>query len=262
MVVRRHFLLLAALAPAGPSGAQVRDLNDAINKAGRQRMLSQRLVKSYMALGQGVRIEQAETVLAESLAQFDRQLVELRAFAPNSQAKDIYEQLEAAWGRYKSSLVGAAPSKGGAEAVLVASARVLSLANDGTTLLETASGKPSGRIINLAGRQRMLSQRMAATYLAASWGVQTEASLTAMNAAREEFVKAHGELLRAPETTSSIRGELELVQQQYGFFDAALKVLNNPDPVAQSKSKANVLGMSELILKLMDSVTGSYARAV
>ena len=30
--------------------AQVRDINDAINKAGRQRMLSQRMAKSYFAI--------------------------------------------------------------------------------------------------------------------------------------------------------------------------------------------------------------------
>ncbi|MCL4695793.1 MAG: type IV pili methyl-accepting chemotaxis transducer N-terminal domain-containing protein, partial [Burkholderiaceae bacterium] len=38
-------LLSAWLAPAS---AQVRDINDAINKAGRQRMLSQRLAKAYV----------------------------------------------------------------------------------------------------------------------------------------------------------------------------------------------------------------------
>jgi nitrate/nitrite-specific signal transduction histidine kinase len=260
MVGRRHFLCLATLTASGTLGAQVRDLNDAINKAGRQRMLSQRMVKSYMALGQGVRPDQTEPVMAESLALFDRQLVELKAFSPSAQIKDIYEQLDGAWSRYKSSLVGAAPSKGGADAVLAAAARVLPLASEGTTLLEVASGKLSGKVVNLAGRQRMLSQRMAAMYLAASWGVQTETCLAAMNAAREEFVRAHGELMRAPETTVSIRGELELVQQQYGFFDAALKAFNNADPSAQSKAKANVFGMSELILKLMDGVTGSYAR--
>jgi hypothetical protein len=40
--------------PALPARAQVLDLNDAINKAGRQRMLSQRMAKAYLALGQGV----------------------------------------------------------------------------------------------------------------------------------------------------------------------------------------------------------------
>ena len=49
---RRHFSGLAlGLGLTGlPAWAQVKDLNDAINKAGRQRMLSRRAAKAYMAL--------------------------------------------------------------------------------------------------------------------------------------------------------------------------------------------------------------------
>ncbi|WP_310564887.1 type IV pili methyl-accepting chemotaxis transducer N-terminal domain-containing protein, partial [Hydrogenophaga sp.] len=46
---RRHLLIAAAAAPLG-ARAQVSDLADAINKAGRQRMLSQRMGKAWLAL--------------------------------------------------------------------------------------------------------------------------------------------------------------------------------------------------------------------
>ena len=140
---RRHVVcLVPALAGAGWAWAQVRDLNDAINKAGRQRMLSQRCAKAYLALAQAVRSDQADKVLADSMALFDRQLVELRAFAPTPEIKATYGELDAAWSAYKSALVGAAPNKSGGDAVVTASNRVLQLANQGTVQLETASGKP------------------------------------------------------------------------------------------------------------------------
>jgi hypothetical protein len=56
---RRHILiaLTAAASSALPfaAQAQVTDLNDAINKAGRQRMLSQRMGKAWLALVLGRR---------------------------------------------------------------------------------------------------------------------------------------------------------------------------------------------------------------
>src|SRR5687767_5219402 len=96
---------------AAASHAQVSDLNDAINKAGRQRMLSQRMSKAYLALVQHVEPESARLVLDRSIALFDRQLVELKAFAPAPDIKETYTRLEGAWSEFKGVLVGSAPSK-------------------------------------------------------------------------------------------------------------------------------------------------------
>ncbi|MEN9543788.1 MAG: hypothetical protein RLZZ598_621, partial [Pseudomonadota bacterium] len=70
---RDWFLAASGLLLVGPGFAQVRDMADAINKAGRQRMLSQRCAKAWLALGLKVRPDQADKVLAESMALFDRQ---------------------------------------------------------------------------------------------------------------------------------------------------------------------------------------------
>ncbi|MCB1995972.1 MAG: type IV pili methyl-accepting chemotaxis transducer N-terminal domain-containing protein [Burkholderiaceae bacterium] len=241
-----------------PSGAQVRDLNDAINKAGRQRMLSQRCAKAYLALGLSVRHDQAEKVLADSMALFDRQLVELRAFAPTPQIKATYGELDAAWAAYKSALVGASPTKAGADGVVTAAGQVLQLAHQGTLQLEAASGKPVGKLVNIAGRQRMLSQRMAAMYLSASWGVQSEASVRALTAARSDFVQAQVTLKAAPETTPAILADLELASQQYAFFENALRQLK--PGAADVRQQTDVFTTSERILQVMDSATGQYAR--
>ncbi|HJV69960.1 type IV pili methyl-accepting chemotaxis transducer N-terminal domain-containing protein, partial [Ideonella sp.] len=71
---RRAWMLAAGATLTLPLAgrAQVHDINDAINKAGRQRMLCQRMAKSYLALGQGVEGELAERTLAASMALFDR----------------------------------------------------------------------------------------------------------------------------------------------------------------------------------------------
>ena len=63
-----------ALSGIGQAFGQVVDFNDAINRAGRQRMLSQRTAKAYLAAGQGVLNDRTHEILSGSIALFDRQL--------------------------------------------------------------------------------------------------------------------------------------------------------------------------------------------
>lgn len=246
---------VAASAAATGAFAQVRDLNDAINKAGRQRMLSQRMVKAWLALGQQIEPQRAEKVLAESLALFDRQLVELRAFAPSEAVRTTYGQLDALWGTLKIALVGSAPTLQAASALLAMDGKVLALAHQGTQQLEQHGGKPVSRLVNVAGRQRMLSQRMAKFQLALGWRAGPEAR-EQIATARREFIAALDVLDNAPEATSAIREELVLARQQWVIFDAALA---RAAP-GSGREAADVFVCSENLLQVMDRITGLYAR--
>ena len=110
---RRQLILAGGATAALPWGlhAQPLDLNEAINKAGRQRMLSQRMAKSYCAAGQGVLPEMAAETLAASMALFERQLTELKAFAPTAEIKRSYAELEGAWGDYRIVLASSKPTR-------------------------------------------------------------------------------------------------------------------------------------------------------
>jgi len=258
--MKRRDLLLAgaALGLAGTARAQVADLNDAINKAGRQRMLSQRMAKSYLGLGQGVEPELAQRTLAASMALFERQLIELKTYAPNADIKATYLQLETAWDDYKPLLTGDKPARGKAESVMALAARVLKLANDGTGQLEKTSSKPVGKLVNVSGRQRMLSQRMAAHYLSACWDVQATACTAEINKSRDEFIAAHALLKSAPQATPAILGELNLAEMQWTFFDNALRTVK--PGAADKRAMGEVFTASERILQVMDGVTGMYSK--
>ncbi|MDZ4173283.1 MAG: type IV pili methyl-accepting chemotaxis transducer N-terminal domain-containing protein [Hydrogenophaga sp.] len=257
---RRHLMILAAAAATSATRgvqAQVVDLNDAINKAGRQRMLSQRMGKAWLALVHKTQSANAQAVLDKSMALFDRQLVELKAYAPSTDIRDTYIQLEGAWSDYKTALVGAAPGKPGAAAVLQADARVLALAHQGTLQYEAASGRPVGKLVNVAGRQRMLSQRMAKFYFAATLPVDAQTATTEIGKARTEFLSAMELLRNAPEATHRIRDELALADGQWFFFDQALQRMQSAG--AAAKPLSDVFVTSENLLSVMDRVTGLYA---
>ncbi len=257
MTLNRRIFCGAALTVTVGAFAQVAGMGDAINKAGRQRMLSQRMGKAWLSLGQGIQPEAARRALDQSMALFDRQLTELKAYAPAGETRDTYMLLESAWSDYKTLLVGTTPSQDKGKSVLAQAGKVLALAHKGTGLLEQQAGKPGAKLINIAGRQRMLSQRMAQFYLANNWNIDSAASLVELGKARDEFVPALELLRNAPEATAEIKQELVLADSQWLFFDNALK-----SHAASAKAASDVFVTSENLLQVMDRVTGLYARVL
>lgn len=251
---RRELLILAGAAPFGVQ-AQVLDVNDAINKAGRQRMLSQRMAKAWLALVHKTESTAAQQILDRSMALFDRQLVELKSYAPNAELRKTYADLESAWSEYKAALVGNHPSRDGAGGLLNTDARVLALAHQGTVQYEAVTSKPVGKLVNVAGRQRMLSQRMAKYFYAATLKVEPAQSQIEIGKARTEFLSAMEVLRNAPEATSGIKEQLVLADNQWIFFDMALREINNAGP----KALSDMFVTSENLLSVMDRITGLYA---
>ncbi len=259
---RRHFLL-AGVATSGSffsfahADSSIIHINDAINKSGRQRMLSQRLAKCYLQIGQEVDLVRSNKIFSISLGLFERQLNELQAFAPTAGSKTTLAELRTVWARYKNALTSNAPNRLDARAVMVMNEEVLVLAHAVTVQLEELSGSAAAHLVNISGRQRMLSQRMAKFYQAINWGVASSDALINLARARDEFLRAMKELSDSPKNTAAIRQEIVLAQQQWLFFDQALKSSADSNE-SKLRFASNVATTSERILETMDRITGMY----
>lgn len=254
---RRHLLALAAgLGLCSVQAAQAQGaLGEAINKAGRQRMLSQRISKAWLAVGQQVEPQRAEKVLGDSVGLFERQLTELKNFAPTPEIRSTYARLETTWTEFRT-LAASRPSQGSALQLLGLDAQVLGLAHQGTQQLELHAGKPVSQLINVAGRQRMLSQRLAKLHLATTWKTAGAEATAQISQAKQEFVHALEQLEKAQLTNSAIQHQLTLARQQWMFFDAALARVDSP----AKRDAENVFVASENILQVMDQITELYVR--
>lgn len=258
---RRAFILngifisggaLSLFVPA--AFAQVNSMGEAINKSGRQRMLAQRLAKAYMQIGLGVETTRSKKILEQSLALFDRQLVELLVYAPSIECKKTLQNLAIIWLDYKQVLVGKNPNRDDAKIVISLSEEVARLADTATNYLEKIAGNPGSTLVNLAGRQRMLSQRMAKYYQAGLWEVAPSDAREILASSRNEFVKAMQTLNKAATGTPKLKEELLLAQQQWLFFDDALHQAGDLG-FRKKFTSVNIASTSERILEQMDKVT-------
>jgi len=129
-------------------------------------------------------------------------------------------------------------------------------ANKLTLAIEASASQPSAKLINLAGRQRMLSQRLAKNYFLNIAGVESKTSREQLVGDRADFKQALTTLNAAPISTSSIRNELQLAQSQWIFFEAAL------DQKSSMESMRNLATTSERLLEVNNNLTVLYEAAL
>ena len=234
-------------------------LGAAINKAGRQRMLSQRMAKAYAQLGLGVLPERSMKILESSKVLFELQLAELLEFSPSPDIKALYQELDASWRGYREVLLTAPHNEAGLE-IYRSSEAVLKIAHRATAELEKLSGKSAGKLVNISGRQRMLSQRTAKLYMLREWKIP-QATDQELKTARDEFKQALALLKAAPESTPEVKSHLALAETQWLFFDRALDSKGQSGQ-EEDISRRNVATTSERLLEIFESVTDLYEKGV
>jgi len=240
---------------ADADAAEAMTVSTAINKAGRQRMLSQRLAKAYLMVGQGILPERANGLLKDSLSLFDAQLAELKGFVPNDGVRVALAQLERAWNEYRPMLTAPADAKGASQ-VYELNELVQTAAHRLTLAYEKSAAGRSDRLVNIAGRQRMLSQRMAKYYLFQVWGVNTPAARMELNLARTEFSSAMHQLYIAPRTIPEIDTVLKNLDREWIQYREALSVRR--DAAEFMHAAADIVERSEHVLELTEKLVALY----
>jgi hypothetical protein len=243
------------------TGAQAQmGLSGAINYAGWFRALSQRMAKAYCQ--QYLQVLPAAAVDAMGLA---RKMVQTgsgelaRGMQSGQWPAEVGRQLAEVQKQF--ALLNQMTSAPATTTALVAAAseqadRTLLIAQAVTEAIEKMAQAPSARLVNLAGRQRMLSQRLAKNYFLSAAKVDSKVVQAQLASDAADFRQALQTLKAAPVSTSSIRNELELADSQWLFFESALR---RPADDAGLNAVATT---SERLLGVMDKLTGLYDAAL
>lgn len=248
-------LALVAAAPAPPAlGADPLGLSQAINIAGRQRMLTQRIVKNYYLVGIGIDVERTRDALVDAVTLFEAQLAELRRHHQEPGVVAALDRVEKLWPDF-AHIAGAAVERGQARRLIELGEALLAAADNVVLELEALSQRPYARLVNISGRQRMLSQRMVTLYLVQAWGLGNVATLDKLDRARNEFRGALIELQSSPENSDVIERELTAAGEQWQWLESALR-FNQQDTFFPSI----VDDAAEKTLVAMERVTALYTR--
>ncbi len=198
--------------------ASIDSMSDAVNKAGQQRMITQRMLKDYALIGMNNIYGDPKKDLPEMVKLFDSNLNELKGFIKDKSSLESLNELSTLWNPIKKTLQEA-PSKDKVVKLQGDLEILLNAANKSTGLITKSSGEASSEIVNMAGKQRMLSQRMASLYMLKVWDISDLKFEEKLTKAMGEFSKAHEILSNSKLNSDKINTLLEKTGMAFMFFE-------------------------------------------
>lgn len=259
VVSRRSLIQLSVLSlvlPMAHSASAQISWATAINRCARFRALSQRSAKAYAQLVLDVMPEGAIKTIATVQRLFQQGFDDL---AQGNYNAEITQQIATTRAEATKliALITAAPNRELLPTVNAQADKVLALAHKATEMLTIASKTPNGKIIDMAGRQRMLSQRMAKNYFLTAANVTVTTAMQQIATDKAEFNTALATLIKTPISTTAIREDLDLCTAQWFLFESAIDLPRN-----RIDAMRNVASSSERLLELTNSLTDKYEKAL
>jgi hypothetical protein len=266
---------LFTLVLAHPTKAQTSTLNpgSAINVAGKQRFLSQRMGKDFVFRFLNKNVEAATREMQTSMISFEENQKALKAYVPQS-IMPLVAREEALYKDYKKILQGE-PTKENVQAIVNSNSQLLAASNDIVVALikwaatqprkESETGITADMVVentNQSGRMRMLSQRLSLYYGAYVGGVNTPNNdiVKQIQQVATGIQQGISTLVTSEANTVEIDDAISTAVIDWRGIEEKCSVNNCLSFEEKSMDPADVFNVTNRFLIKMDKITGMYAR--
>lgn len=240
--------------------------NKAVNVAGKQRMLSQKMSKAYLLMSNGVNNDKIKKELSSSKFIFEKQLDILNKNAERSSTKLFIKKVYDIWDDFKV-IINKKASLNNSLRIIELNTKLLSACHQVVQAIENNSNYGNKffenndqklvETINISGKQRMLSQRLCLYFTAIKIFPKNKADYQViLDEAFDEFSDVIGYLLINTYNTTETEEELGVVMAQWEkyqankrkFLDAEfnlIEVYNTTNDLTKSFNK--ITGLYEIV---------------
>jgi hypothetical protein len=243
------------MATAAPSSVKPEALARRLSVAEQQKMLPERLTRSWAMKAIGIVRGRAAIQFDEDSRRFVRQLKTLQTEADTPELKENYSQLEQQWNRYLD-LAEADPGPGGAKPLSDQGDELVRTAEKGAHILSARVGGELAEGLHMTGQARMQSQRMAKTYFVKVLGITAPYLAADMKQSEADYQASMKRLRELSESRPKSAAVLSLVDQQWAFFSEALRapaVSGDRDQLYQTLARA-----SDSLLSALEDLGKSF----
>lgn len=228
--------------------------SEAVNRAGQLRMLSQRVVKCYAQVAMGLQANESAQLLADCVIRVESTLGILKKAVTAKGYGDLIDRVAHSW-QHVMEICSAPPTPALIEPMDQYSELMLKDAENLTEFLESSGLVATLHILNVSGRQRMLSQRI--TKLCYFLLNAPNADLLQqIQQYSDQFEKALSYLAKAPLTTTMISADLQIATQEWQRLKTALNQMQNANALDE------ISDASERLLDVFERLTDQYEKAM
>ncbi len=155
------------------------------------------------------------------------------------------------WAHFRTQLAEP-PGRQAANLLYDANEALQQAAHRNTVAYENVVGAPLDHLIGIAGRQRMLTQRMAKFYFYRTWGLYDAPAHMELHLSRAHFTAVLPAIENSPFVSEPVKTQAAEVRRVWAPYEQVLFASQNP---AQMRKEADrVAALSEIVLTAAETL--------